>query len=205
MLPFIEQGGPFAYALSLFFIIGLFFILERIFFFQKIRFRENDLLLGLQGHIARSEFAEALHELARIPSPTARMSHIILSQRHLCRSDLNEVASQAAQLEIPRLEKNLRILYAIALIAPLLGMLGTISGIMQTFENIHQNSGADTLSKMSSGLYESLLSSGLGLAIAIFIYLFYLFFYGRVQRSIFRMRRFSIELINLLKPASQDT
>ena len=204
MLQFIGQGGPFAYALALLAFVSLLLIFERIFFFQRVKISVGDLLLGLANHVRKGAFAEALHEAARAPGPTARVAHAILMRKNLPRRDLRDVAQEAGQLEVPRMERNLRALYGIALIAPLVGMLGTVSGLTKTFMEMNKEKGFASAAEMSGGVYESLLTTALGLSIAIPVYLFYLFFYGRVKRMVHRIERTGVEMVNIICDAREQ-
>jgi len=204
MLQLIEQGGPFVYVLALLAFVSMLIILERIFFFQKVRINIGDLLLGLANHVRKGAFAEALHEAARAPGPAARVAHAILMRKNLPRRDLRDVAKESGQLEVPRMERNLRAIYGIALIAPLVGMLGTVSGLVKTFMAVSHDKGFASPAEMSNGVYESLVTTGLGLAIAIPVYLFYLFFYGRVKRMVHRIERTGIEMINIICDAREQ-
>jgi len=198
MLQLVEQGGPFVWVLGVLAFASMFLVLERIFFFQKVKINVGDLLLGLANHVRNGAFAEALHEAARAPGPTARVAHAVLMRKDLPRRDLRDVAQEAGQLEVPRMERNLRALYAIALISPLIGILGTVSGLLMTFMGMSEDKGVYAASEMSRGVYQALVTSGLGLAIAIPSYLFYLFFYGRVKRMVHRIERTGIEMINII-------
>ena len=204
MLQFIGQGGPFAYALALLAFVSLLLIFERIFFFQRVKISVGDLWLGLANHVRKGAFAEALHEAARAPGPTARVAHAILMRKNLPRRDLRDVAKEAGQLEVPRMERNLRALYGIALIAPLVGMLGTVSGLTKTFMEMNKEKGFASAAEMSGGVYESLLTTALGLSIAIPVYLFYLFFYGRVKRMVHRIERTGVEMVNIICDAREQ-
>jgi len=204
MLQLVDQGGPFVWVLAVLAFTCMFFVLERIFFFQKVRINVGDLLLGLANHVRKGAFAEALHEAARAPGPTARVAHAVLMRKNLPRRDLRDVAQEAGQLEVPRMERNLRALYGIALVAPLVGMLGTVSGLVTTFLEMSQDKGFSSSTEMSRGVYEALVTSGLGLAIAIPAYLFYLFFYGRVKRMAHRIERTGIEMVNIICDAREQ-
>ncbi|MGJ8676542.1 MAG: MotA/TolQ/ExbB proton channel family protein [Akkermansiaceae bacterium] len=198
MLQLVEQGGSFIYVLGLLALVSMLLVFERIFFFQKTKINVGNLLLGLANHVRKGAFAEALHEASRAPGPAARVAHAILLRKSLKRRDLRDVAQEAGQLEVPSLERNLRSLYAVALIAPLTGMLGTVSGLVKTFMIMSQDKGFASPTDMSAGVYESLVTTGLGLAIAIPAYLFYLFFYGRVTRMVHRIERVGIEMVNII-------
>ena len=103
------------------------------------------------------------------------------------------------------MERNLRAIYGIALVAPLVGMLGTVSGLVKTFMAVSQEKGFASPAEMSGGVYESLVTTGLGLAIAVPVYLFYLFFYGRVKRMVHRIERAGIEMVNIICDAREQT
>lgn len=183
---------------------SLLLIIERIFFFQRVKISVGDLLLGLANHVRKGAFAEAIHEAARAPGPTGRVAHAILLRKNLPRRDLRDVAREAGQLEVPRMERNLRALYGIALVAPLVGMLGTVSGLTKTFMEVSKEKGFSSAVEMSGGVYESLVTTALGLSIAIPVYLFYLFFYGRVKRMVHRMERTGVEMVNIICDAREQ-
>ncbi len=204
MLQFIGQGGPFAYALALLAFVSLLLIIERLFFFQRVKISVGDLLLGLANHVRKGAFAEAVHEAARAPGPTARVAHAVLMRKNLPRRDLRDVAQEAGQLEVPRMERNLRALYGIALVTPLVGMLGTVSGLTKTFMEMNKEKGFASAAEMSGGVYESLVTTALGLAIAIPVYLFYLFFFGRVKRMVHRIERTGVEMVNIVCDAREQ-
>lgn len=204
MLLLVEQGGPFVWVLAVLAFVSMFLVLERIFFFQKVKINVGDLLLGLANHVRKGAFAEALHEASRAPGPTARVAQAVLMRKNLPRRDLRDVAQEAGQLEVPRMERNLRALYGIALVAPLVGMLGTVSGLVTTFVEMSQDKGFSSTVDMSRGVYEALVTSGLGLAIAVPVYLFYLFFYGRVKRMAHRIERTGIEMVNIICDAREQ-
>jgi len=198
MLQLVELGGSFVWVLGVLAFVSMLLIVERIFFFQKVRINVGDLLLGLANHVRKGAFAEAMHEAARAPGPAARVAHAVLVRKNLPRRDLRDVAQEAGQLEVPRMERNLRALYGIALIAPLVGMLGTVNGLVGTFMTMDQDKTFSSPAAMSGGIYESLITTGLGLALAIPVYLFYLFFYGRVKRMVHRIERCGIEMVNIV-------
>lgn len=190
--------------LALLAFVSLLLIIERAFFFQRVKISVGDLLLGLANHVRKGAFAEAIHEAARAPGPTGRVAHAILLRKNLPRRDLRDVAREAGQLEVPRMERNLRALYGIALVAPLVGMLGTVSGLTKTFMEVSKEKGFSSAVEMSGGVYESLVTTALGLSIAIPVYLFYLFFYGRVKRMVHRMERTGVEMVNIICDAREQ-
>lgn len=198
MLKFIDQGGPFVWVLLVLSFVGMMIVLEKIIFFQRTKIHVGDLMLGLANHVRKGAHDEALREAARAPGSVARVAHATLMRYYLPRADLRDIAMEAGQMEVPRIEKNLRGLYTVALIAPLIGMLGTVNGLIDTFVKMSNSSGLSSNLDMAKGIYEALITTGLGLLVAVPAYLFYLYFVGRVKRLVHRIERGAIEIVNII-------
>ena len=183
----IEQGGPLVWVLLVLAFVGAVCLVERMFFFHRARINVGDLLVGLSSHVRRKAFAEALHEAARAPGPVARVAHAMLLRHHLSRSDLRDVAQEAGQLEVPRIEKNIRTIMAVALLAPLVGMLGTLLGMVETFQRVSEQGGFAGPAELAGGVFQALITSVLGLTVAVPMYLGYLYFLGRATRLVHRI------------------
>jgi len=201
----IEQGGPLVWVLLVLTFIGVVCVIERLFYFHRARINVGDLLVGLSNHVRRKAFAEALHEAARAPGPVARVAHATLLRHHLPRPDLRDVAQEAGQLEVPRIEKNLRGILGVALLAPLVGMLGTLLGLVETFQRVSEQGGYAGPAELSGGVFQALITSVLGLTIAVPMYLFYLYFVARAKRLAHRIERAGIEMVNLISDAREET
>jgi len=178
--------------------VALLVIVERLIFFQHTRSRVADLLLGITNHVRKKAYAEALHESSRTRGPESRVIHAVMMRHHLDRSNLREIAQEAGQLEVPRIERNLRILLGITMIAPLLGMFGTVLGLIEVFMEVSAADGAVAQAALASGMFQSLTSTAMGLAIAIPSYLMYLYLYGKAQRMVHRLERAGIEAVNIV-------
>jgi biopolymer transport protein ExbB len=201
----IEQGGPLVWVLLVLAFVGAVCLVERMFFFHRARINVGDLLVGLSSHVRRKAFAEALHEAARAPGPVARVAHAMLLRHHLSRSDLRDVAQEAGQLEVPRIEKNIRTIMAVALLAPLVGMLGTLLGMVETFQRVSEQGGFAGPAELAGGVFQALITSVLGLTVAVPMYLGYLYFLGRATRLVHRIERAGIEMVNLISDAREET
>jgi len=178
--------------------VALLVIVERMIFFQHARFRVADLLLGITNHVRKKAYAEALHESSRARGPEARVVHAVMMRHHLDRTNLREVAQEAGQLEVPRIERNMRILLGVTMIAPMLGMFGTVLGLIEVFMEVSAAEGSVAQAALASGMFQSLTSTAMGLAIAIPSYLMYLYLYGKGQRMIHRLERAGIEAVNIV-------
>jgi biopolymer transport protein ExbB len=200
----IERGGPLVWVLLALAFLGSVCVVERLFFFHRARIHVGDLLVGLSHHVRRRAFAEALHEAARAPGPVGRVAHAALLRYYLDRRDLRDVVQEAAQLEVPHIEKNIRVVLGTALLAPLVGMLGTLLGMLETFERVGQQGGFGGPADISGGVYTALVTSVIGMAIAVPMYLFYLYFLGRAKRLVHRLERAGIEVVHMIADAREE-
>ena len=200
----VERGGPLVWVLLGIGFIGTVAVVERMFFFHRARINVGDLLVGLAHHIRRRSFAEALHQAARAPGPIGRVAHAALLRYYLGRGELRDVTQEAAQLEVPRIEKNIRVILGCALLAPLVGMLGTLLGMLETFQRVSEQGGFTGPAELAGGVFTALITSVIGLTVATPLYLFYLYFLGRAKRLIHRIERAGIEMVHLIADAREE-
>lgn len=201
----LESGGLIIWLQAALAFFGAVFVVERLFFFHRARINVGDLLVGLSNHVRRKAYAEAMHEAARAPGPVARVAHAVLLRHSMERPDLRDIAQEAGQLEVPRIEKNLRGILGVAMLAPLTGMLGTVLGLWKTFERMSVSGGYAGPAELTSGVLTALVTTVVGLTIAIPAYLFYLYFLGRSKRLFHRLERTGIEMVNMICDARIDT
>ena len=200
----VEKGGPLVWVLFLLGFFGSVCIVERMFFFHRARINVSALLVGLGLHVKRRSFAEALHEAARAPGPVGRVAHAALLRYYLDRRDLNDVVRETGQLEVPRIEKNIRAILSVALLAPLIGMLGTMLGMVDAFQRVSEQGGISSPGELTAGVLTALITSIMGLTVAVPIYIFYLYFLGRSKRLVSRIERAGIEIVHMIADAREE-
>lgn len=200
----IERGGPLVWMLMGLGFFGSVFIVERLFFFHRARINVSSLLVGLGLHVKRRAFAEALHEAARAPGPVGRVAHAGLLRYYLDRRDLGDVVREAGQLEVPRIEKNIRAILAVALLSPLIGMLGTMLGMVDAFQRVTEEGGISGPGELAPGVLTALITSVVGLTVAVPMYVFYLYFVGRSRRLVNRIERAGIEIVHMIADAREE-
>lgn len=176
--------------------VGIFF--ERLLYLHKASIPVGDLLRGLGNLLRKENHAEALQECAGTPGPVARVAHAIILRHDAPRSELKEVAQEAGQLEVPKLERNLPLLATIAYTTPLLGLLGTLLGLLESFQEIAAQSGYATATDVAAGVYESLLTASASLAVAIPAFVAYSYLSARINSLIHDMERTGIEILAIL-------
>jgi biopolymer transport protein ExbB len=201
MLEILQKGGPLMWLILLCSVIAFGVFSERLLYLHKATIRIGELLGGLALLIRNGRLEEALAECSANTSPVARILQAALLHPDKGREELQSFTTDAAMLEIPKLERNLPTLAALSYIAPLLGLLGTILGLLDAFQSIASHGGYATATELSRGVYESLLDAAAGLAVAIPSYLGHCYLASRVNDLIQDMQRAGIEVVTLLLDA----
>ena len=198
MMELLQKGGPLMWLILAASITAMGVFAERLVFFHRASIQTGDFLRGLSNLLKAKNFAEAIQECAGTPGPVPRVLHAVLLKHNAPRRELREIAQEAGQLEVPRLEQNLGLLGTIAYATPLIGLLGTILGLLSAFQQITAHGGYSTAAEISGGVYESLLTSAAALTVAIPAFVGHNYLTSRVNDVIHDIERAAIELLELL-------
>ncbi len=201
MLDLLQKGGPLMWLIVLCSVTAVGVFLERLFTLHRATIPVGDLLRGLASILKSGNYAEALEECASTPGPVARVAHAIILRHDAPRAELRDIAQEAGQLEVPKLERNLPLLATVAYSTPLLGLLGTLLGLIAVFQAIAAQGGYATAADVADGVYESLLTSASSLAVAIPAFVAHGYLSARVNSLIHDMERAGIELLSILDAA----
>lgn len=201
MTELISKGGPLVWLLMACLGFSIAIFLERLSYYHRASMNIGEFLAGLAALIRRKNYAEALQECVATRVPAGRVIHAALLRHHAPREQLKEIVQEAGQLEVPRLERYLAVLNAIAHIGPLIGLLGTVIGLLDSFTNLSSTNGMTTPAEIARGVYESLITSALGLVVAIPSYLFFAFLSARSRSIMHDLERAGVEIVNLIEDA----
>src|SRR3954466_15925910 len=152
VIDYIQKGGLLMWPILACSIISIAVFAERLFYFHRATIHIGEFLKGLSNLIRRRNFAEALHESAGTPGPVARVIHAAIIRHDSPRAELREIVQEAGQLEVPKLERFLGVLPALAYVAPLLGLLGTVTGMIDAFGTLSANGGYAPVTELSNGI-----------------------------------------------------
>ena len=200
----ISKGGPLIWLLLGCFVLAVAVFAERLAYFHRASMNVGEFLTGIASLIRRKNYAEALQECVATRVPAGRVIHSALLRHHAPREQLKEIVQEAGQLEVPRLERYLGILHAIAHGAPLIGLLGTIIGLLDTFGNLNAVNGVAAPSDVARGVYQSLITSAMGVAVALPVFLFYAFLHAKVRHLMHDLERAGVEVVNLIEDSRED-
>jgi biopolymer transport protein ExbB len=191
-LGIIIKGGPVMVPLLACSIIALAVVIERIIFWRRARSRGPvEELLRL---VESQEFAKAIDLGGNLDLPVARVLTAGLAHRN---PSLTKALEVAAQAEIPVLKKRLTILDTIITLAPLLGLLGTITGMISSF-GIMSEAGLGQPHAVTGGVAEALIATAAGLLIAILTLIPYNYFSNRAEQELEEIEYYGSRLELLL-------
>lgn len=201
MTELISKGGPLVWLLMACMGFSIAIFLERLAYYHRVGMNIGEFLAGLAALIRKRNYAEALQEALATRVPAGRVIHAALLRHNAPREQLKEIVQEAGQLEVPRLERYLGILNAIAHVGPLVGLLGTVIGLLDSFTNLSSANGITTHAEVARGVYQSLITSALGLVVAIPAYLCYAFLNARSRAIMHDLERAGVEIVNLIEDA----
>lgn len=192
----IPKGGPIVWPILGICVFGGLLILERFFFLFRMNINADTLMHKIHTHIARKEWQKC-EELCvkhkNKPVPKVLLAGICF--KDLKREDMENALQEAILGEVPRLERFLSTLGMLAAIAPLLGLLGTVTGMINTFHVITFYGTGDPR-MMSGGISEALVTTMLGLSVAIPIMLCHTLLTRKVENIIGQMEEKSVSFVN---------
>jgi biopolymer transport protein ExbB len=205
MIDYMQKGGPLMWLILLCSVVSVAVFAERLLYFHRATIHLGEFLQGLSNLVRKGNLAEARIECQTTSVPMTRVIHAALMRYHLPRTELREIVQEAGQLEVPRLERNLGMLIAIGYICPLIGLLGTVTGLIEAFVQLSANNGYATLADVSGGIYKSLLTTAAGLVVTIPTVLAYCYLSARLNALLHDMERAGIEVVNLLSEGEADS
>lgn len=196
MFEVIHQGGPIMVVLVIigFFAVAIF--LERLFQLHRAQIRWRDFLQGLFVILKRGNVAEAVSLCEEASGPVPMIIRAAILHHDEGAEKMRQAMHEAGLQEIPRIEKNMPLLATLAHIAPMLGLLGTILGLMQMLIAIQQRAPLVHAGDLAAGLWAALLVSAAGLAVSIPAYAGYNMLVGRVESLTLDMERAAAEILN---------
>ncbi len=200
-LRFIEllfKGGWVMVPLALLAFMGLVIFVERYLTIRKASKDEMNLMLQVKQSVKSAKLDSALAICRNSNTPLGRMLEKGLLRIGRPIKDIEGAIENVGKLEVSKLEKNISILGIIAGIAPMLGFVGTIIGVITIFHEVSVK-GIIEIGTISGGLYVKMITSATGLIIGIIAYVLYHILNIMVDRIILKMETDAIEFIDLLE------
>lgn len=194
---FLEKGGILMIPILLASLAALFVFFERLLALRRGEvvpergYRELLMLIGARRYEDAMRFAE------QQPTPLSRVVDAALRIRGRSRAVIKEVMEEVGSLEVASLSRNLRLVSSVATIEPLLGLLGTVMGMIKVFQQVSAQKHPD-ISVLAQGIWEALITTGAGLTVGIPAFLAFRYLQGRVDRLGRDLEECSLQVLNLM-------
>ncbi|MDA0193992.1 MAG: MotA/TolQ/ExbB proton channel family protein [Bacteroidetes bacterium] len=199
VLDLLLRGGYMMLPLVLLSIAAVYIFVERWLTIKKASKTPNGFTDKIRNSVIQGDLNSAKVVCAETDSPIARMIEKGLARIGSPLKNIETSIENIGKIEIYRLEKNLNILATISGAAPMIGFLGTVTGMIQAFIAIAQEEGSVSPKLLSSGIYEAMVTTAAGLFVGIIAYLGYNFLVSRVQKIVHQMEYNSIDFLDLLQ------
>ena len=193
-----SKGGIVMIPIFLCSVIALTVIFERLYYFFKINEDPQKLYGSLKELLNEGQHSQALELCRNSNGPVGRLLSAGLSHKNLQKWKLEETISVMGQEELNEMGKNIRTLEVIAAISPLMGLLGTVLGMVAAFNKVAEYKGQVDPSLLAGGIWEALLTTATGLAVAIPAVVMLHFFDRKIEKYSFVLTKFSQLLLHTL-------
>jgi len=194
---FISKGGWLILPIALCAVcaVGVFF--ERLFHYHRAQIHTDDFVKGVLNSLKRGNVKEAIDTCRDTAGPVAQVVMAAVLNHDRSRDEIREAVQDTARTEVTRLERHLPILVTVAQVAPLIGFLGTVWGMIRVFMVIEITQ-ATTAGQLAGGVWQALLTTAGGLVVAIPSYIGYNYLVSRVQNLVLDMEKAANETVQYL-------
>jgi biopolymer transport protein ExbB len=194
----ISYGGPVLWLLLVISAVAVAVFIERFLHCHRAQINSTEFLNGVRTVLKRNNVVEALSICDATPGPVARLVKTAILNREQGREEVREALEEAGAAEVPRLEEKLNLLATIAQLAPLIGLLGTVLGLMHTFSSMQEAGLGAHIGQVSGGVYRALVCAAAGLAVAIPTHAAYNYLVSRINSIVLDMERSATEIVQIV-------
>ena len=199
MLNLIGNGGAVIWLLLACGLFAALVFFERLFNLHRAQIAADDFLKGVYNILNRDNPVEAATICEEAPGPVARLALAAVLHHDDALENIGRAIEDAGLEEIPRMERGLGWLATVARITPLIGLLGTVLGMMDVLLAAHRAAPLVSMADLTGGLWAALSSTALSLVIAILVYAGYNLLVSRVESILLDMERSASALMNFMR------
>jgi biopolymer transport protein ExbB len=197
------KGGWIMHILVFLSIVALFIFIQRLLIIRRANKKDEGFMSRIKDYIHEGKIDSALNLCRKTKSPSSRMIEKGITRLGRPMSDVLVAIENVGNIEVAKLEKGLPIIATIAAIAPMLGFLGTVTGMVRAFFDM-ANAGTNAdITLLSSGIYEALITTVGGLVVGIPILFGHTYLVSQVDNVVNNMEARTMEFMDLLnEPAN---
>ena len=197
-LDLLEKGGlQFMIPIGLCSLLGVTIIIERLFALRKSAVMPRSFLPGLKGAFRHDEKDRkaGLDYCAADGSPLSRVVAAGIRKLHKNAEAVESAIEDAGALEVDKLRRNMHMLYGVSTVTPMLGLLGTVWGMIEAFQ-VASIAGLGKAESLATGIYQALVTTFAGLAVAIPILILYYYFVSKIDVMVHEMNDLTMEFVD---------
>ncbi len=198
-----NKGGWLMWVLLLLGGLTIFIFVERFIAIHKASKLDMNFMNRIRDYISDGKIDSAVNLCKKTNTPIARMVEKGIERLGRPMSDVQSAIENVANLEVSKLEDGLPFLATIAGGAPMIGFLGTVMGMVQTFMDMSAAGGTVDMALLSGGMYIAMVTTVGGLVVGIPAYFGYNYLVARVEKVVFRMEANSIAFMDILNQPVQ--
>ncbi|MCZ6694582.1 MAG: MotA/TolQ/ExbB proton channel family protein [Bacteroidetes bacterium] len=193
------KGGYMLIPILILSLVAVYIFVERILTIRKASQTPSQFIDNIKKLVLDGDISGATLLCTQTKTPISKMIEKGIARIGNPLKNIEVSIENVGKIEIYKLEKNLSLLATISGAAPMMGFLGTVTGMIQAFMAIAQEEGSVSPKLLSEGIYEAMITTAAGLIVGIVAYLSYNYLVTRVQKLIHKMEYNSIDFIDLLQ------
>lgn len=193
------NGGWAMIPIALLSLVAVYIFVERLLTIKRASKTPNQFIEKIKSLVLNGDINGARLLCSQTDTPVAKMIEKGISRIGSPLKNIEVSIENVGKIEIYKLEKNLSLLATISGAAPMIGFLGTVTGMIKAFISIAQEEGSVSPKLLSEGIYEAMITTAAGLCVGILAYLMYNYLVAQVQKVIHTMEYNSIDFIDLLQ------
>ena len=180
-------------------VVAVYIFFERLATINKANKNPDTFIIQIKDLVQHGDISGAKLLCGQFDTPIARMLEKGVARIGSPLKTIEASVENVAKLELFKLEKNLSMMATVAGVAPMMGFLGTVTGMVGAFIAIAQEEGSVSPKLLANGMYEAMVTTVAGLVVGIIAYLGYNYLVTRVSKMVHKMEYTSIEFLDLLQ------
>lgn len=198
VIDLVLKGGIVMIPIAILSLVGVYILFERYFAIKKAGKTDSMLIKRVKDMVVDGNIKGAITLCETTNTPEALMIAKGLTRIGKPLKDIHVAVQNVGNLEVYKLEKGLPILATISGAAPMIGFLGTVTGMIKTFYELSQQAETINAGMLSGGIYEAMVTTVAGLVVGIFAFVSYNLLTAMVEKVVYKMEATSVEFLDIL-------
>lgn len=197
-LDIVKSGGILIIPIFICSVIVVAVAVERYMAYRRLTINIPQFMMKVRYPLSRGDIVSAINECSSVKNPVTAVIKAGLEKAKYGREHMKEAMEAAGNTETYHLEKNLSVLATLAAITPLIGFLGTVTGMIKAFMKIQQLAGNVNADVLAGGIWEAMVTTAAGLAVGIPAMILYNYYINKVREFVYNMESAGSEVLDIV-------